>query len=158
MGKNWKQLQQEIADYTEEIWLEEPEELTKLHQGKLENRAGSYGQYFSTIDHANGMARDFANHMYKILISFMDPAFTLEACKVLVSNVHPGYIDYMRYSNYLHWGQYDREFISLLDTFETKEDFIEFYKTYLKFVNKMTAWSYHFFPHEVGAFFRYERP
>ena len=96
--------------------------------------------------------------MYKILISFMDTAFTLDACKVLIRNVHPAYIDYLRYSNYLHWGKYDREFLEMLDTFETKEDLIEFYKSYLKFVNKMNAWSYHYFPHEIGAFFRYQRP
>ena len=54
MGKTWKELQKEIEDYIVEIWLEEPEELSKLHQGKLENCAGSYGQYFSTIDHACG--------------------------------------------------------------------------------------------------------
>mgnify|MGYP004640459481 CR=1 FL=1 len=158
MGKTWKELQKEIEDYIVEIWLEEPEELSKLHQGKLENCAGSYGQYFSTIDHACGMVRDFQNHMYKILISFMDTAFTLDACKVLIRNVHPAYIDYLRYSNYLHWGKYDREFLGMLDTFETKEDLIEFYKSYLKFVNKMNAWSYHYFPHEIGAFFRYQRP
>ena len=158
MSKTWKELQKEIADYTQEIWLVEPKELADIHQGKLENRAGSYGQYFSTIDHANGMIRDFANNMYKILVSFMNPVFTLEACKVLVANVHPSYIDYMRYSNYLHWWQYDQEFIGMLDTFETKEDFIEFYKTYLMFVNKLTAWSYHSFPHQLGAFFRYEQP
>ena len=58
MGKTWKELQKEIEDYIVEIWLEEPEELSKLHQGKLENCAGSYGQYFSTIDHACGMVRD----------------------------------------------------------------------------------------------------
>lgn len=158
MANTWRELQQEIEDYIQEIWLECPEELRKLYKGQLENKAGSYGQYFATIDHATGMVRDFQNHMYKILISFMDPVFTLDACKVLVSNVHPAYIDYLRYSNYLHWGHFDQEFIRLLDTFESKEDFIDFYKTYLKFVNKMNAWSYHYFPHEIGSLFRYERP
>lgn len=69
MGKTWKELQKEIEDYIVEIWLEEPEELSKLHQGKLENCAGSYGQYFSTIDHACGMVRDFKI----ICIRFLSP-------------------------------------------------------------------------------------
>ena len=155
MTGNWKDLQARIEKETKDMWLVEPDELKKIRLGVLENKAGSYGQYFSTIDHANGMVRDFANIMYQILKSFMNPKFTLENAKILVSNVHPSYIDYLRYSNYLTWSAFDKEFQSLLDTFETKEDLIEFYKTYLKYINKLTAWAYHYFPWELGVLFPY---
>ena len=157
MTKTWKDLQKEIEEFTQTYWLIEPPELTPIHQGKLENRAGTYGQYFSTVDNALGMVRDFQNFMYKLLISFMNPAFNLEQCKVIIRNCHSGYIDYLRYSNYLTWGRVDVEFQNLLDTFETKEDLIDFYKTYLMFVNNLSAWTYHYFPHEIGAFFMYDR-
>ena len=127
----------------------------------IQDLQDQFGVTYLFITHDLSVVKHLSNDimvMYKILISFMDTAFTLDACKVLIRNVHPAYIDYLRYSNYLHWGKYDREFLEMLDTFETKEDLIEFYKSYLKFVNKMNAWSYHYFPHEIGAFFRYQRP
>ena len=155
MAGCWKDLQEKIEKTTQDMWLEIPEELIKINLGALENKAGSYGQYFSTIDHANGMVRDFANTMYQILKSFMNPDFTFSNAKILICNVHPSYIDYLRYSNYLTWSAFDKEFISLLDDFSSKEDLIEFYKSYLKYVNKLTAWAYHYFPWELGVLFPY---
>ncbi len=157
MAKTWKELQNEIEAWTQKYWLIEPPEMSEIHQGKLENRAGSYGQFFETVDNAVGMLRDFQNFGYKLLVSFMNPAFNLEQCKVVIRNTHPGYIDYLRYSNFLTWYKFDCELQELLDTFETKEDLIEFYKTYIMFVNNMSAWAYHYFPHELGALFMYER-
>ena len=155
MAANWKDLKDRIEKATQDMWLEEPDELKKIHMGALENKAGSYNQYFSVIDHANGMVRDFANIMYQILKSFMNPEFTLSNAKILCKNVHPAYIDYLRYSNYLTWAAFDKEFIALLDEIDSKEDLIELYKSYLKYINKLTAWAYHYFPWELGILYPY---
>ena len=55
MAKHWKTLKQEIEAETQRIWLEEPLDLKKLRLGIIDNEAGSYGQYFTTWDFANGM-------------------------------------------------------------------------------------------------------
>jgi len=153
--QKWKILQEKIENATHEIWLEENDELKKTHLGLLPHKPGTYNQYFSTIDHANGMIRDFANIMYQILVSFRNPDFDLKAAKILCKNVHPGYIDYLRYSGYVTWGSFDKEFLSLLDEIDNKDDLIELYGTYLKYINKLTAWAYHYFPWELGVFFPY---
>ena len=156
MAGTWKELKDKIALETERIWLTEPEDMKALRMGMLTNKAGTYDQWWTVIDFANGMIRDFSMYtMYPILKSALEECFTLEQLKVLAKNVHPPVTDYLRYSNYITLDEYDREFISVLDTFNTKEEFIEFYKVYLKYVNKLAAWSYHYMTWEVMALYPY---
>lgn len=156
MSNTWKDLKVKIAKETERIWLTEPEDLKALRMGALANKAGSYNQWWTVIDFANGMIRDFSMYtMYPILKAVMDPIFTLDQAKLLVRTVHPPITDYLRYSNFITLDEFDREFISTLDTMETKEDFIEIYKEYVKYTNKLAAWSYHYMTWEVMALYPY---
>ena len=152
----WRELMDRIDRETERIWLTEPEELKALRLGLLKSKPGAYDQWWTALDFANGTIRDFSMYtMYPLLKSAMDGCMTLDQLKVLVKNMHPPVTDYLRYSNYLTLDAYDREFISLLDTFDTKEEFIEFYKTYVKYTNKLAAWSYHYMTWEVMALYPY---
>jgi len=150
---DWRQLKDKIEKETERIWLKEPEDLKALRMGALKTRfAGD--QYWTVLDFANGMIRDLSMYtMFPILRSVSDPCFTLEQAKVLVKWVHPQITDYLRYSNFITLDEFDREFIRVLDTFETKEDFIEFYKVYVKYTNKLAAWTYHYMTWEVLALY-----
>ena len=150
---DWRTLKDKIAKETERIWLQEPEDLKALRMGALPQRFTG-GQYWTVLDFANGMIRDLSMYtMFPILRSVADPCFTLEQAKVLVKWVHPQITDYLRYSNFLTLDEFDREFISILDTFETKEDFLEFYKVYVQYTNKLAAWTFHYMTWEVSALF-----
>lgn len=156
MAGTWKELKDKIVKETERIWLTAPEDLKALFMGALKNKAGSYDQWWTVIDFANGMIRDFSMYtMYPILKAVMDPIFTLDQAKLLVKYVHPPVTDYLRYSNFITLDKFDREFISVLDTIKTKEEFIELYTVYLKYVNKLAAWSYHYMTWEVSALYPY---
>jgi hypothetical protein len=154
MAKNWQDLRDRMLAETERIWFEEPDELKELRLGVLKNKAGSYDQYFTTIDFANGMIRDFSMYtMYPILKLALNPNIPLEQMKDIVKAFHPPYTDYLRYSGYITLDAFDREFISLMDTFESKDDFIDCYKAFLRYANKVAAWSYHYFPWEIMALY-----
>ena len=92
MAKNWQDLRDRMLAETERIWFEEPDELKELRLGVLKNKAGSYDQYFTTIDFANGMIRDFSMYtMYPILKLALNPNIPLEQMKDIVKAFHPPY-------------------------------------------------------------------
>jgi len=154
MSKAWEDLRDRMLKETEKIWFEEPDELKELRLGVLKNKAGSYGQYFTTLDFANGMIRDFSMYtMYPILKLALNPRISLDQLKEIVMAFHPMYTDYLRYSGYITLDAFDREFIRIMDTFESKEEFVDCYKAFLKYANKLGAWSYHYYPWEIMVLF-----
>jgi hypothetical protein len=151
--KKWELLKQDIENETKRILAEEPEELRVLRAGELDNKAGSYGQYWTTLDFANGMIRDYSMYtMYPILKLAYEPNNTLDHLKNLITVFHPPYTEYLGYSGYETMKKFDRTFRECLDTGDitTKDEFIRLYRSYLIYTNKLAAWSYHYFPWEIG--------
>lgn len=151
--KKWEQIKKDIDTEVKHILAEEPEEQRIIRTGELENKAGSYGQYWTTLDFANGMIRDFSMYtMYPILKLAYEPIYTLDQLKKLIAVFHPPYTEYLGYSGYVTMLKFDRAFREALDTGDiaTKEEFISLYRSFLIYTNKMAAWSYHYFPWEIG--------
>lgn len=151
--KKWETLKQDIEAETKRIAVKEPEELTLLRTGRLNNKAGSFGQFFTTLDFANGMIRDYSMYtMYPILKLAYEADYTLEHLKKLIAVFHPPYSEYLGYSGYTLMKQFDRTFRECLDEndIQSKEEFISLYRSYLIYTNKLAAWSFHYFPWEIG--------
>lgn len=151
--KKWERLKKDIEAETKRILVKEPEELKTLRTGKLDNKAGSYGQYWTTLDFANGMIRDFSMYtMYPILKLSYEPDYNLEQLKKLIAVFHPPYTEYLGYSGYVTMKQFDRTFRECLNEndFQNKDEFISLYRSYLIYTNKLAAWSFHYFPWEIG--------
>jgi hypothetical protein len=158
MPKDWRQLKKEIEEETRRIWLEEPEELRKLRLGIIDNEAGSYGQYFTTWDFANGMIRDYSMYtLYPILKLAQDERFTLEHLKAMFRVFDPPYSVYLGYSGFRTLEKFAAEFIQTFESIKSKEDFIEIFKSFIRYANKLAAWSFHYFPWGIGVLFPHER-
>jgi len=139
---------------SEAIWREEPDELRLMRQGLLPNEAGSYGQYWSTWDFANGMIRDFSMYtMYPIYRLALEDGITLDALRRMVLVIHPPYSEYLRYSGCITLSNLDRELMSALEHMTSKDEFITAYRLLTLYANKLAAWSYHYFPWELGVLF-----
>lgn len=157
-AQTWQELKAEIDAETARIWKEEPLELRKLRLGIIDNEAGSYGQYFTTWDFANGMIRDYSMYtLYPMLKLASDPAFTLDHCRKMFRALDPQYTIYLGYSGYHTLDRFGRAFAGLLDRLETREEFVELLTSLLKYSNKLAQWSFHYFPHNIGALFPHSR-
>jgi hypothetical protein len=147
-------LLQHVKDEVDKLWKEEPDELKVLRLGLLKNEAGSFGQYWTTWDFANGMIRDFSMYtMYPLLRAAHSDEVSLPALKALIEYFHPPYTVYLRYSGYQTMHDIDDQFRKVLPSIESKEQFIEFYTEFLRYTNKLAAWSYHYFTWEVGSLY-----
>ena len=150
----WRDLNERIITETERIWKEEPDEMKVMRLGLHPNKAGSKGQYWTTIDFANGMMRDFPMYtMYPILQLVRGGTFSLNQAKVMVRAFHPPYTEYLGYSGYTTLRAFGREFIAALDDFEDINVFVQCYTNLLKYCNKLGAWSYHYFPWEISELY-----
>jgi hypothetical protein len=154
MAARWTILKEEIDKETARVWREEPEELKKLRLGIIENDAGSYGQYFTTWDFANGMIRDYSMYtLYPLLRLSLDPAFSLEHLKKMFKALDPQYTVYLGYSGYRTLERFGREFSESMDEMRSKDDFIHLLTSLLKYANKLAAWSFHYFPWGIGVLY-----
>jgi len=151
MMKKWQQLKADIEASTAAMQTEEPKELRDIRTGDVRNEAGSYGQYWTALDFSNGMIRDFSMYtMYPILKLAYDPAYDLEQLKKAYNVFHIPYTEYLGYSGMYELRSFCRRFRECLDEFESKDEFIEIYRSFLIYSNKLAAWSFHYFPWEIG--------
>ncbi len=158
MARSWRELKKEIDKETARIWREEPDELKKLRLGIIDNDAGSYGQYFTTWDFANGMVRDYSMYtLYPLLRLSLDSSFALEHCKKMFKVLDPQYTVYLGYSGYRTLDRFGREFQAAMETMTKKDEFVQLLTSLLRYANKLAAWSYHYFPWSLGVLFPQDR-
>ena len=149
--KKWQQLMEDIRKEVSTMQENEPKELYNIRNDNAGNDAGSYGQFWTSLDFTNGMIRDFSMYtMYPILKLARMPEFDLTQLKAMCEVFHIPYTEYLGYSGLYNLRSYARRFRECFDEFETKEEFMEIYSQFLLYTNKLAAWSFHYFPWEIG--------
>ena len=149
--KKWEQLKADIETSFQAMQKDEPKELYNFRTNKAGTEAGSFGEYWAVIDFAVGMLRDLAGYtMYPIFQMALKPEFTLEHIREIYMLMHPPVTEYLGYSGMFELRTFCRRFRECFDEFESKDEFIELYKVFLMYVNKLEAWCYHYFPWELG--------
>jgi len=150
--KKWEKLKIDIEAATDVIQKKEPGDIYKIRTGQVSNEAGSYGQYWAAIDFANGMIRDFSMYtMYPLLRLSYLPSYDLQQLREAYMVFHIPYTEYLGYSGMYELREFCRRFRQCFAEFESKEEFISIYHSFLLYTNKLAAWSYHFFPWEIGS-------
>jgi hypothetical protein len=130
----------------------EPEELTAIRQGRVPD-TGTYGQYFTAWDFANGMIRDYVMYMVYPLLTLAD-TFEPAAISKIFDEFDPPYSSYLGYSG-LH--ELDRLATAVGDELRSatsREQTKALLTAFVKYGNRLCSWSYHYFPHYLGIFYR----
>lgn len=149
--KKWQALKADIEAATVAMQSKEPEELYRIRTNTVGNEAGSYDQFWTSLDFSNGMIRDFSMYtMYPLFKLVHLPSYDLEQLKEAYMVFHPPYSEYLGYSGMFELRGFCRRFRECFDEFESKEEFIEIYRSFLLYANKLAAWSFHYFPWEIG--------
>jgi len=136
----------------------EPEELYRLRTGTLDNQAGSYGQFFSTMDIAVGMLRDYASYTLYPMVRLA------RADDVPVDQVRRTLLEFETvYSNYLGYSGLETlaRFATALRAMAPdadKADLAVAIAALARYANRLTAWSHHYFPWALGHQFKYPNP
>ncbi|MDJ1131257.1 hypothetical protein [Streptomyces iconiensis] len=142
-----------LRDLTARLLTREPEEIRLLRTGGLAHQAGSYGQYFTTWDLANGILRDYSMNLYQWTRVAADPRVPVCTVQDMLRTVDPIYSSYLGYSGFETLA---RSAERVLGTqFEQRGPLVAELAELSGYVNRLTAWSHHAFPWHVGERYRY---
>lgn len=144
---------------TEAIATKEPEEIKAFRTGTLDNKAGSYGQYFGTWDIAAGMMRDYSMYTYYPLVQIIEnEAISLEQFKFVLDSFDHPYSNYLRYSGFPEMGHLAFALREHFPKAKSRAEAVEAIRAFCAYANKLAAWSFHYFPWGLGTQFRYDNP
>jgi hypothetical protein len=154
MSNKAKKLAAAIKNEVDKMWVDEPVETKKLRLGLLESRAGSYHQCFSTLVFADGETRALG---YIVLSGSMkavqNPKFSLEQIRELIRILLPISIEYLGYSGFPKIREFGRDFLSILDEIDSREEFEEILANFTLYANLFHGWIHLYFPWFLGEFF-----
>lgn len=146
-----------IKKATSAIESTEPKEILQYRTGKFE--VGTNNQYFTTWDFANGMIRDQSMYTwYPLLRTFEDERFSLEQCCALVERFDFAYSNYLRYSGFEEMGALAVAITAHLPKAASREEAVEAVRAFLGYLNRLAAWSFHYFPWDIGKHLTYKAP
>ncbi|MBS7701078.1 MULTISPECIES: hypothetical protein [unclassified Chelatococcus] len=139
---------------TAAIMKQEPEETKKLREGRLDDKAGAYGQYFGTWDIAAGMLRDCSMYALYPLLRLARQKRSDLNISVMVDEMLPPYTNYLGYSGFPTLERLGDLMRPVLRE-ANQEDTDALLSAYLRYANRLYCWVYHYFPWNLGEHYRY---
>ncbi|TKI08546.1 cucumopine synthase-related protein [Martelella alba] len=140
-----------FLEEAERIQLTEPEDLRNIRLGRIES-TGTYGQYFTAWDFANGMLRDYIMYTLYPLLTLSKILSVDDFIKTLNEFDVP-YSSYLGVSGLYQMEEYAGLLRNAVAEAKTRKEIQELMRAFIKYGNRMCAWSYHYFPWYLGMFF-----
>lgn len=142
-----------IIDANEAVWAKEPEGIRQLRTGAL--KIGTMNQYYTTWDFANSLIRDLSMTWFALFKTFEDSKFSLDQCCALVERFDYATSNFLRYSGFPEMGGFASALSKLLPSAATRDEAIQAVRVFLMYLNILTAWSFHYFPWNIGRHLTY---
>ena len=157
MAGLWLELKRELGDETRKIMVTCPDEIKRFHYGIItHSEAGKYAlnQYFGHWVHAYAHFFIYANDMLSGVHRLaQDPEFDLNHLKKMYCDISkPGNVPMLTvsYGGQKTLGKYIDKMIEVLDTLQTKEEFIELIEEFQVFISRLYWWFHWYFPWGIG--------
>ncbi|MGK6316634.1 hypothetical protein [Neorhizobium sp. DT-125] len=139
---------------TARVAREEPHEHKKLRTGQLEARPGGKGSYFTTLDIAHGMLRDFTMYIVYPMLILHRQRRDVEASRAMAAEMFPTVLNYLGYSGFGELKVLGHGLLTVAPTLD-QEQFDQALTKFLRYSNLLYGWAYHWFPWEIGDSMRY---
>lgn len=155
LNMDWKEVRNKIEKETEAIQYTPDEQVLKMfHHGIIESRAGSYGQYFTTLVFAEGDCRALAFYnANNLLLVAEEDHFNLDHLKTMAHIYLPIGSEFLGYCGLKTIWEFAQEVTGALDTLESKEDYKELISAFNNYVAVVHGWIHHYFPWKLGELF-----
>jgi hypothetical protein len=145
---------QNLKELTRHLLAHEPEEIRALRTGTVPLHPGSYGQYFTTWDLANGILRDYAMNLYQLLRVAAGEDLSPEAVITVMQTWDPIYSNYLGYSGFP--GLQQQAARVRQPPVPDRATLVASLSALTEYANRLAAWSHHYFPWSLGEHYRYE--
>lgn len=146
---------QDLKDRTRHLMASEPDEIRALRTGTLPLQPGSYGQYFTTWDLANGILRDYSMNLYQLVRMAANEELSVASVLTVMQTLDPIYSKYLGYSGFPALEHYAEQ-VSQLPPGTDRATLVTALSDLAEYVNRLTSWSHHYFPWSIGEHYRYD--
>lgn len=130
---------------------QEPEDLRNIRLGLVED-TGSYGQYFTAWDYANGMVRDYIMYTIYPLLKLADKLSPADLA-VALDEFDVPYSSYLGYSGLVTMDKFAGMMRDAVRQSGDREEIKTILRAFLMYGNRLCAWSFHYFPWHIGLFY-----
>ncbi|WP_431903141.1 hypothetical protein [Nonomuraea sp. bgisy101] len=141
---------------TERIWLEPPQELVDLHEGRIPSGAGSFQTVLTTVLFVNGETRPLGYASYGGLVRAAYENMSLEAlrhmARLLIAT--PG--EFLGYCGLEKVWSFTQRVLDRIDRIDDRDDFVALMAHMALYVNCLGGWNLHLFPWQLGDHLRRE--
>ncbi|CAH1671745.1 MULTISPECIES: DUF3830 family protein [unclassified Chelatococcus] len=148
---NLKGVAAEFYAEAKRIQTLEPEDLRRIRTGEIGD-TGTYGQYFTAWDFANGMLRDYIMYTAYPLLKLID-TLSHDDFVAAVEAFDPAYSEYLGYSGLNTLLDFSNKLRVAIRETDDKEELRTILRTFIMYGNRLCAWSYHYFPWYLGMFY-----
>lgn len=152
--KSWVDVKAMIDEKIDQIWIDEPDEIKLIRWGIIRGGAGTGNQYFSTMCLLETYTLLLGQrYLYPFLLMADKDSFTLENIKEITRTCIKDSFNPTVFLGDL--GLHDIKeigaaYIEVLDSLETKKDYIELTSAYMTYCTRMHRWVHYIFPWNIG--------
>ncbi|KAG8213830.1 hypothetical protein J3R82DRAFT_10553 [Butyriboletus roseoflavus] len=146
---NLNALIEAINTETAKILSTESAKITAIHTGNL--KIGTNNQYFITWDFLNRMVHDQSMYTWYHLFNICESGdFSLAQCCTLIKMFDTPYSNYLHYSSFPTMDSFVVKLYCLMPTAKDAKDAGRVVRSFLMYLNRLAAWSFHIFPWYLG--------
>ncbi|MFC5827539.1 hypothetical protein [Nonomuraea insulae] len=148
------QLATEVHAETKRIWLDPPQELLNLHQGRIPSGAGSYETVLTTLLFVNGETRPLGYSCYGGLVRAALDGMPMPWLRQMTRQLAHTPAEFLGYCGLDRLWDFTQRLLSGLERINNHEDFIAIMGHMALYCNCLGGWNLHLFPWEAGAHLR----
>ncbi|MFJ4778731.1 hypothetical protein [Streptomyces sp. NPDC088762] len=142
----------ELRELITSFISKEPPEIHEIRTGTLPELPGSYGQYFTAWDFSNSIVRDYAMNLYQLTRMATDENLSVENVLTVFRTLDPIYSTFLGYNGFPTLAKYAEQVGQPADS---RGELVDRLATFTEYANRLTAWSHHYFPWDLGEHYRY---
>ncbi|MGW4471874.1 cucumopine synthase-related protein [Nonomuraea sp. NPDC004354] len=141
---------------TERIWLEPPQELVDLHEGRIASKAGSFDTVLTTLLFVNGETRPLGYASYGGLVRAVSEGMPLDSLRHMAHLLIPTPAEFLGYCGLDKVWDFTKRALERIDELDDRDDFAALVAQMTLYVNCLGGWNLHLFPWQLGDHLRRE--
>ncbi|MFH9294460.1 hypothetical protein [Streptomyces sp. NPDC017520] len=142
----------ELRELITSFVSEEPPEIQEIRTGTLPELPGSYGQYFTAWDFSNSIVRDYSMNLYQLTRMATDESLSVDNVLTVFRTLDPIYSTFLGYNGFPTLAKYADQ---VGQPTGSRGELVDRLATFTEYANRLTAWSHHYFPWNLGEHYRY---
>lgn len=148
-------LKAELEAVTDQIWLDEPDEVLLIRSGVNLGGGGSSDQYFSVLVHLEAFMMLLGPHvLYRLILLAEDEQISLYSLKQTTITLFKRPFDHFEFLGDLglkSTHEFGTRYLEVLEEVQTREEFTEISGAFLTYFNRMFRWIHGIFPWNLGG-------